>query len=159
MPKEIALAFSIVSCLIFAAHLYLYKKQKDTTVLYTSFPFLCIALITLGHFHALTMTAPESVILWTKVKYVGIFSFLFFFPLFLLSITRTVIHKYIIYAFGASAVICCCLTFFTDTIISASTHAYGNAVVAGVGSLYGVFMIIMFCISMFFSFSYCKKNT
>jgi len=150
MPKEIALAFSVVSFFIFFAHIYLYIKQKDITFLYTSFPFLCIFVIMMGHYQAELLQTTDAVVLWTKIKYIGVFSFLFFFPLFLLSITRTVIHRYIVYGLGLSAVVLSGLTIFTRTVISNTAFVYNDALHAHAGTLYPLFMIIMFCLCMFF---------
>jgi putative nucleotidyltransferase with HDIG domain len=150
MPKEIALVFSVVSFLIFSAHIYLYVKQKNITFLHGSFPFLCITVILLGHYQAEVLQAANAVILWTKIKYIGVFSFLFFFPLFLLSITRTVLQRYLLYGLGLSAVVFTGLTIFTHTVISDTTSVYGDALHTEPGSLYPVFMILMFCVCLFF---------
>lgn len=150
MPKEIALVFSVVSFFIFFAHIYLYVKQKNIRFLYTSFPFLCIFVIMIGHYQAELLQTTDAVVLWTKIKYIGIFSFLFFFPLFLMSITKTVIHKYIVCGLGLSAVVLTGLTIFTHTVISNTTFVYGDTLHAHAGTLYPLFMIIMFCLCTFF---------
>ena len=150
MPKEIALAFSVVSFLLFLAHIYLYFKQRNKTFLYTSFPFLCIFVSLFGHYQTEVLQLPHQLILWAKVKYTGIFSFLFFFPLFLLSITKTVIHKYLIQGLGLSAIIFTGLTIFTNAVVSDNIYLYGDALHAGPGFLYPVFIAIMFCVCLFF---------
>ncbi len=150
MPKEIALAFSVVSLLIFLAHIYLYFKQKNKTFLYTSFPFLCIFVSLFGYYQSEVIQVPQQILLWARIKYTGIFSFLFFFPLFLLSTTKTVIHRFIVRSLGLAAIVFTVFTIFTSAVVSDNIYMYGDTMHAGPGFLYPVFIAVMFGICLFF---------
>ncbi len=153
MITHITLTLITICILFFLGLFYLYyKNRKNVNFFYASVPFLFTIIALLGQFQLSLGFASDEAIFWTKFKYVGIFGYIFAFPVFAAAITEKHLRTKTRLMLSFITVICFGLILFTNLIISNSTHYYSDILIAKKNFLYPFLMVIFFIITIYYYF-------
>ncbi|UCG91853.1 MAG: HD-GYP domain-containing protein, partial [candidate division WOR-3 bacterium] len=89
-------------------------------------------------------------VFWHKFSYVGIFGFMYTFPLFINSVILEKLGTRIKILFGTLTLICFGFILFTDLIIRNRTIYYAGLLQSSAGTLYPFFIILLMVITIYF---------
>jgi putative nucleotidyltransferase with HDIG domain len=150
MIQHFTLGFVSLTIIIFLGLFYLYLKHpKNMNFLYASIPFLCGAISLYGQFELSSGVNIYNAIFWTKFKYIGVFGYIFSFPLFMSSVTKKKMSKPAMIVIGIITLIYLGLTFSSNFIIRDKIHYYAGTIRAETGILYPFFMIVFFAFTLY----------
>jgi putative nucleotidyltransferase with HDIG domain len=152
IPKEIVYALAMIHLLLFINMLFVFLKSKSRDFLFASFFLLSGALYLLGQFHLGFLSNPPARVFWLKVQYIGIFSAIFTFPLFTISIMQKREDPRIMLGLGTIAIIAVGLIAFTDLIIRDWRLISTVSFAAGKGMLYPLFPLIGIVSGIYYHF-------
>jgi putative nucleotidyltransferase with HDIG domain len=151
MAVHISCITSAITSLLFLSLFYLFvRNHQNKNLLYVSLPFLAGSVALFSHFQIELAHFAATIIFWTKFKYLGVFSFIHFFPSFASVITKEKISSTIKYALGSLTLFYFLLTIFTDLIISSHTFYYANLLSADRGILYLPLMVIFLAVTVYY---------
>lgn len=154
MAVYISCITSTITFLLFLSLFYLFvRNHQNRNLLFVSLPFLAGSVVLFSHFQLELTHSAEAIIFWTKFKYLGVFSFIHFFPSFASVITKKKMSSSIKYTLGFLTLFYFILTVFTDLIISNRTFYYANLLSADRGILYQPLMVIFLAVTLY----YCIK--
>jgi len=149
----ITLSFALITFVFFIGLLYLYKKNaRNPTFLWTALIFLCSTAVLLGEYFTQVNPTPSVVVFWSRVNYIGVFGFLFAFPLYAASITGKNPGRKYVAGFLSLTLAFILLTAFTNLIITNDAAPQLGVLHGGKGPLYpfGVAFLIGVCLFVYF---------
>lgn len=138
---EIVYALGIIHLLLFINMLFVFLRSKSRDFLFTSFFFLSGALYLLGQFHLGLAAEPAILRLWAKMQYIGIFSAIFTFPLFAISIMHKREDPRIMLGLGMISIAAVGLVAFTNLLIEDGQLVSSFSFSEGKGILYPFFAL------------------
>lgn len=149
----LTLSFALITFVFFIGLLFLYKKNAhNQTFLWTSLTFLCSTLVLLGEYFPQIGQPSSGIVFWSRVNYIGVFGFLFAFPLYAASITgKNPTRKYL-FGFLSLALVFILLTAFTPLIITNDVLPQLGVLHGGKGPLYpfAVAFLLGICLFVYF---------
>jgi len=147
------LSFALITFVFFIGLLFLYKENAhNQTFLWTALIFLCSTAVLIGEYIFQVNTTPPAVVFWSRINYLGVFGFLFAFPLYAASITgKKPSWKYIA-GFLSLTLVFILLTAFTNLIITNDAAPQLGILHGGKGPLYpfGLAFLIGVCLFVYF---------
>jgi putative nucleotidyltransferase with HDIG domain len=151
MSAQLSLAFSVLTFLLFIGLLYLHlKNRRHEDFYYASLFFFCATIVLFGQYNLELGPAPAMIIFWNKFSYLGIFGFLYTFPLFINSMIVEKLSNKMKLAFGALTLFCFAFIVFDNLLLSNQTMYYSGLLQARTGTLYPYFITLVLIVTIYF---------
>ncbi len=142
----------MIHFLLFINMLFVFLRSGSRDFLYASFFILSAAMYLFGQFHLVFLSEPATRIFWLKIQYIGIFSAIFTFPLFAVSIMQKRGDPRLMLGLGSIAAIAVGLIAFTNLIIRDWQVVNSISFTEGKGMLYPLFALIGIVTGIYYYF-------
>lgn len=147
------LSFAIITFTLFAGLLFLYRKNPgNPTFLWTALTFLWSTIALLGEYLPLVSHDPATVVLGTRIAYVGVFGFLFAFPRYADSLSGKDSGRFFPTGLLILSLTLQALTLFSNLVITDEAVSQIGVLHGGKGPLYifAVAFLIGVCLFVYF---------
>ncbi len=139
-------ASSVLLLVICLFYLY-YRNRNNKDFLYAGLFFVCCTLALFSEYHIEMNSGLAQAIFWSKISYLGIFGFIYTFPVFTAILTGKALRERTKNVLGIITLVCFAFIGLTNLIVSNQPATYLSVLQVEKGTLFPLFIALLLIIT------------